>query len=119
MHILSPVDFKAALVGLIGDPIFDPPAKHHLIATHIIVHAVFELRHKRISVHYVEVNQLVSCDLDSYVAFDKVNEASDSNFIILGPRCFSSNLISFLLEKQDSARTSHNQDLALEKNHLT
>ena len=78
MHKFSAVDVKTSLIGLIGDSIPDSAPEHHLIAAHIVVHAVFKLWHKSLLVDKIEVNQLICGHLNSDVTFDKVNETTDS-----------------------------------------
>lgn len=56
MHILSTVDFEAPLVGLITDAVSNSSTEHHLVATHVVVHAVFQLGHKSCRVNKIEVN---------------------------------------------------------------
>lgn len=119
MHKFSAVDVKTSLIGLIGDSIPDSAPKHHLIAAHIVVHAVFKLWHKSLLVDKIEVNQLICGHLDSDVTFDKVNETTDSELMVLLPSFFFGDLISFLFEKQHPARASCNEGLTLEKHHLT
>ena len=85
MHKFSSVDVEAPLVGLIGNSIPDSAPEHHLIAAHIVVHAVFELWHKSLLVDKIEVNQLICGHLDSDVTFDEVNETTDSDLMVLLP----------------------------------
>ena len=56
MHILSAIDFEAPLVGLVTDAVSNSSSKHHLVATHVVVHAVFQLWHESFLVDEIEVN---------------------------------------------------------------
>ena len=56
MHILSAVDFEAALIGLVTDAVSNSSSEHHLVATHVVVHAVFQLWHESFLVDEIEVN---------------------------------------------------------------
>ena len=99
MHVLSPVDFESFIIDFVANAKSNSPTEHHLVAIHVVVHAVFKLRHERLLVDEVEVNQFFGGNLDSYIAFDVKDGASHPQFMILFPRCLFGNFIRFLFEK--------------------
>tara|TARA_B110000285_G_scaffold161863_1_gene180808 strand:+ start:39 stop:359 length:321 start_codon:yes stop_codon:yes gene_type:complete len=101
--ILPPVDLKEARVVLVGDSVFYFRTKHHLVALHEIKHHVFESWHKSFWVNQIEVNILLSSDLDPFVAFDEINESSVLNCVVISPRLLTGELISFEFEEQNFA----------------
>ena len=99
MHILSAVNFEAPLIGLVADAESNSFTKHHLVALHVVVHAVFQLGQESIPVDDIEVNQFFRCNLNSNITFDEKDEALDPKFMVLLPRCFFGNPVLFLFEK--------------------
>lgn len=57
---------------------------------------------------------MIRCDLDSLVAFNEVDKASDLDIVILLPRNSSCDFLLLLLEEDDSAGTSGDQRLVIE-----
>ena len=96
MDVFPSVNVERPLVGLVGDTILDFGAEHHLVAAHEVVHDVFERGLERFWVDEVEVNELVSGDLDPLVSFDKVDESSDLKLAVLFPLLLA--LILLVLE---------------------
>lgn len=90
------VNVERSLVGLVGDTVLDFGAKHHLVAAHEVVHDIFKRWLEGLWVDQVEVNELVSGDLDPLVSFDKVDEASDFKLVVLLPLLFIR--VFFILE---------------------
>lgn len=44
MLVLTAIDLKTFLVGLVGDAVPDFRSKHHLIAAHVVVHHILQDR---------------------------------------------------------------------------
>ena len=99
VHILSAINFEAPLISLVADAKSNSFTKHHLVALHVVVHAVFQLGQESFPVDYIEVYQFFCCDLNSYITFDEKDEALDPQFMILLPGCFFGNSVFFLSEK--------------------
>ena len=118
MQILSAIYLETSLIGFVRDAILDLLAKHHLIAAHVVVHAIFKLGHKGFHIDQIEINEVISRDLYSYVSFDVVNEASDSYGMIQLPLSDAGNFIGHLFEKEDSTGASGNKGLSLDQHHL-
>jgi hypothetical protein len=76
VHELSPIHSKSFLICLIGDTVFDFRTEHHLIAAHEVSHHILKSGLECFWVNEIEVDLIVSGNLDSLVAFDKENEAS-------------------------------------------
>jgi hypothetical protein len=57
---------------------------------------------------------MICCDLDSLVAFNEVDKASDLDVVILLPRHFPCDFLLLLLEEDDPAGTSCDQSLVIE-----
>ena len=99
MHVLSAKYFESFIVHFVADSKSYSPAEHHLLAIHVVVHAVFQLRHESLLVDEVEVNQFLGGNLDSNVAFDVKDGASHPEFMVLLPQCLFGHFIRFLSEK--------------------
>lgn len=56
MHVLSAVDFEPFIIDFVANAKPNSASEHHLVAMHVIIHAVFQLRHERFLVDEVEVN---------------------------------------------------------------
>ena len=85
MHGVSLIHIEACLVGLVGDSVPDLSAEHHLTAAHVVVHDVLKVRHQSLWINEVEVNQLLSCQLDSNVSWHEVDEGSLLNSVVVDP----------------------------------
>lgn len=96
MDVFPSVNVERPLVGLVGNTILDFGAKHHLVAAHEVVHDVFERWLEGLWVDEVEVNELVSGNLDPLVSFDEIDETSDLKLVVLFPLLFV--WILFILE---------------------
>jgi len=79
MHELSSVNIEGPFIGFICDAISYFWAKHHLVAAHVVVQNVLKGRHESFFVNKIEVNNLISCNLDSNVSFDVIDKSSDFN----------------------------------------
>ena len=99
MHEFPPVDVKRSLICLVCYAISHLRPKHHLIATHIVIHHVLELRHEGLFVDDVKIYDLICCYLDSDVAFDVVDETSDLNRVEQNPAFDICHSIDFLFEE--------------------
>jgi hypothetical protein len=86
---LSCIDIEVLLIGFEGNTIFNGRPEHHLRAIHKVVYTVFKLRQIVGDVDSVEQDVMICCDLDSLVAFNKVDKASNLEVVILLPRDFS------------------------------
>jgi hypothetical protein len=106
MDELSSIDGKGFLICLIRDSISDLGAEHHLIAAHEVSHDVFESWLESLRVNQVEVDLVISGDLDSFVTLNEENEASCLDLIVLFPFVDDVLVLIFLLkdfEKDDFA----------------
>lgn len=79
-------DGEVPLILLEGHCEPDLGAEHHLGALHEVAHDILEFGHESLLVDEDEVDLLVSGDLDSHVALDVVNLASDfRDLVVLSP----------------------------------
>ena len=78
MHVFPPVDVKTFLVSFICDAVPDPSAEHHLVAAHVVIHDVLQLRHESFLVDEEEVDPIICGHLDSNIALDEEYETSDA-----------------------------------------
>ena len=76
MTALTLPDIEGFLVGFVGDAVSHHTSKHHLSASHEVIHHIFQLWHKCNRVNEIEINSCVGGDLDSFVTFDKVDHSS-------------------------------------------
>ena len=113
------INIKALLIGLVGDAVFDFGAKHHLVAAHEIEHDVLKGRFESLGVDKVEVDQVISGDLDSLISFDEVNESSDFKLIVLFPQLDTWIILVFKdLKEEDLAGAPCNESLIVNEVHL-
>jgi hypothetical protein len=76
MVVLSGVDLNTRLVSFECNTISNSRSEHHLRALHEIVHAILKLWHKCLFVDEIEVNSLISNDLDSNITSYEVDLTS-------------------------------------------
>lgn len=124
MNELSSVDRESLLVCLVSDSIPHFRTEHHLVATHEVEHYVFQLWLESLWVNQVEVDLVVGSNLDSLVAFDKVDETSDVQLVVLLPELVDDVGVVFILlfydfEKHDLAGRSGDEGLVVDEEHLT
>ena len=114
VEILSGVNLEPRLVCLEGNSVKHSSTEHHLRASHKVVHAILKSWNECLLVDYVEVNSLISSDLDSNIASNEVNLSSHLlEPVILLPE--ASLLINF--EEEDGAGGSDDQSLVEEQVH--
>ena len=118
MHILPLVNVERPLILLVGDWISLHGPDHHLVAVHVVVHHILQLRHQRFWIYQVEVDELICCNLNSYISSNKVDEPSVLHFMIELPRSCALDFIIDLLKEKNPTRTSDAQCLVKEKLHL-
>ena len=85
MHEFSSVDSKGFLVSLVGYTISDSGTKHHLVTSHEVEHDILEGWLECLWVNQIEVNLIISSNLDPFVSFDEVDEASHVDLVVLFP----------------------------------
>ena len=102
MSVLSCVNYETCLIHLVGDTVLDLATKHHLIAFHEIVHAVFQNWHMVFLPNLVEVYLLIRSDLDSHITSDIIDKTPDAYGMIEGPRQPVSYTILLNFEKENS-----------------
>jgi len=90
------VNVEGPLIGLVSNTILDFGTKHHLIASHEIVHDIFKRWLESLWVNQIEVDELVSGDLNPFISLDKINETSNFKLVVLFPLLFVR--ILFILE---------------------
>ena len=121
MDELSPVNGESLLVRLVSDTVSDPRAKHHLVAAHEVSHNVLQSRFKRLRIHQVKVDLIISGDLNPFVTFDKKYEASSLYFIVLLPFLNDVPILVLFLEypkEHHFAGATCNEGLIVEQIHL-
>lgn len=101
MHVLSLVDVEGSLILLVRDRVSFLRTDHHLVAHHVVVHYVFQRGLKSLWVDQIEINQLVSCDLDPYVSSDEIDKTSDVDLAIELPLHYLCHFIPDLLEEEN------------------
>ena len=109
MLIFSSVDIERLLISFVSYAVSYFTSKHHLWAVHEVEHDIFQGWHEGNGVDEIEVDLLVSCYLDSFVAFDEVQEPSQINRMIIDPVPFLRELIHLYLKEQDLAAASCNK----------
>ena len=119
MHVFSSVDIERLLIGLVGDSISHFRAKHHLIASHVVVHHVLQGWHESVFVNQIKVNNLVRSNLDSDITLNVIDEPSHLNGVKKLPAFHFGHFINFLLEEVNVSRTSDDQTFATEHYHLS
>jgi len=119
VNIAPPVYVKCLLIGLVGDAVLDARTEHHLVATHEVKHDILERGLKRLLVDQVKVDVIVRGNLDSNIALDVKDEASDVKHVIFSPfLVVRIILFGHDLEEQDRARATSDQCLVVEQVHL-
>lgn len=118
VHELSAVDFEASFVVFVADAESHSAAKHHLGRSHIIIHAVLQIRHKCLLIDEVEVNEFFGGYLDSYITFNKEDKTGDPNLMVLDPARLFGNPVYFLFEKEYSLATPGNESFTVDEDHL-
>lgn len=82
---LSSVDGERFLVGLVSDTVSDSRTEHHLVAPHEVEHDVLQSWLEGLWIDEIEVDLVVSGNLDTLVSLDEVDETSDIKLVILLP----------------------------------
>ena len=124
MRILPSIDGKTPLVGLVSDTVLHFRAEHHLSAVHVVEHDVLKDRLQMlfgvfiILLDQVEVDELVSGDLDPDVSLNIVDEPSSLNLIILFPLSGLRLLVELKFEEEDVTGASGDQRLIINQVHL-
>jgi hypothetical protein len=119
VNIAPPVYVKCLLIGLVGDAVLDARTEHHLVTTHEVKHDILERGLKRLLVDQVKVDVIVRGNLDSNIALDVKDEASDVKHVIFSPfLVVRIILFGHDLEEQDRARATSDQCLVVEQVHL-
>ena len=108
MLVFAPVNVKRLLVGLVSDAVPHLASEHHLTAIHEIEHHVFQVSLKCFRIDQVEVDLLISDDLDALVALDEVKVASFLKFLIHYPSLFLAEGVCLQFKEQDLAAASSN-----------
>lgn len=118
MHRLPLVDVKTPLISFVSNTISDSSAEHHLVAPHVIVHDVLQVRHQIFLVDEIKVYKLVSRDLDPDITFHEIYKAPLFDRVVELPFKYLGHLIPYLFEEQDAAGASGDEGLAIDKHHL-
>ena len=74
MDELPPENIKRTLISLVCHAVSNLGAEHHLVAAVEIVHHIIKLRLKCLLVDKIEINFIISSNLNSNIAFDVINE---------------------------------------------
>ena len=99
MDVLSSVDVEGLLVCFVCDAVPNPASKHHLAASHKIIHDVFEGWLESYRIYQIKVNSIRGCYLNSLISFYKVNRALHINLPIIEPTALLGELIQLQFEK--------------------
>ena len=101
VFIFTGVNAEVLLADLVSDTVFDCRPEHHLVTFHEVDHGVLKLGFI-IFVQSVELDVVISDNLDSLVAFDEVYEAPDIvQTEVLRPAQITRDLVQLDLEKED------------------
>lgn len=122
MHELSSVDSKGFLVSLVSNTISDSGTKHHLVAAHEVEHDVLKGWLECLWINQIEIHLIVGGNLNPFVSFDEVDEASHVDLVVLLPLLGHILVLVFFLddlEKHNFTRGSSDECLIIEKIHLT
>ena len=76
MVVLTRPDSETGLAGFIGYTVSDCFTEHHYRTLRVIVHSVLELRPKSLRLDLVEVNNIVSANLNSNITSDEIDLSS-------------------------------------------
>ena len=118
MERLSSIDLETAFVGLVCDSILQLWTKHHLVALHVVIQAIFKCRLEGFHVDQIKVNKFVSSDLNSVVALHKIYKAPEFKLMIKLPTSSMCFCVGHFFKKEDAARTPHYQSFSLDHDHL-
>lgn len=118
VHILTLINIKRSLIRFICYSISYPWPKHHLVTAHIVIQHIFKLWHEGVFVYDVEINYAFCCYLNSNIAFDVKNEATDFDGVEKLPLFFFGHVINDLFKEIDVARASDDQTFATKHYHL-
>jgi hypothetical protein len=118
MPVFSSINVKSSFISLISNTVSYLGAVHHITALHEVEHDVFKSGYKCLLVYQIEINFIISNNLDSYISFDVVNKSSCLNLIITFPVSFIGIFVKFHFEEINRTRTSANQCFIVNKIHL-
>ena len=119
MHELSAIDVKRPLIGFVCNSVSHFLSEHHLVAAHVIVHHVFQLRHEGLFVDDIKVNQIFGRHLNSDISFDIVDKASHLDGVEKLPLLFLRHDVNHLLKEIDVSGASNDQTLTSKQDHLS
>ena len=106
VHEFPLINVEAPLIFFVSYAVSDSLTEHHLIASHEVIHYVFQFWHEVFKVNQVKVDQLFRYHLNSYVSFNEVDKPSRFDFVVKSPLHFVCYYIFFLFKKQNFGRTS-------------
>ena len=118
MLILLPVHIEIALVLLIGDSINTFASKHHHGAVHEVVHHIFDDRLEGVLIDSIEVNFVISHNLDPPCSSYVENIAAKVERVVIVPLLLASELIKLKLEEQDDGARSADKSCLIDQVHL-
>lgn len=101
MLVFSSVDLETSLVGLESDTVANIPSKHHLSAVHVVVHGIFKFWLQRFFINQVEVDLIISGDLQPLVSLDVEYHTSCMNEVILLPESSACHIIHLDFEEEN------------------
>lgn len=119
VFVFSSVNFKTFLVSLVSNTISHFWAKHHLVALHEIIHHSFKCWHECLLIYHVEIYLIIGCHLDSYIAFNIVNQTFMKERCLKLPGADSCVLIFFSLEEEYFVWWSNYQAFVVNQEHLS
>lgn len=119
MFVLSSVDYKGFLIGLVSNTVSNFGAKHHLWAVHVIVHDILKGWLESFLVNKIKIDLVITSNLDSNISFNIINEASWVDLLVQFPFTSFSDLIGFNSEEENLTWASANESIVVNEVHLT
>ena len=119
MVVFTGIDYERILIGLVCYSVLDVRPKHHLVAVHEVEHDIAQSWLESLLVYTVEVNQLVSGNLDSVVALHVEYEASQGYCIVKCPVPVPSFLFYNYFEEKNTRGRPGNQGFVIHQVHLS
>lgn len=119
VDVLSPVNVKRLLVGLVCDAVLYLGAEHHDGAVHEVVHHVLQGRQPSLEVDQVEEDFGVSYHLDPLVAFNEEDVAALFDRVVIHPRLKAGKLIQDEAEEQNLRGRPGDKGSLIDQKHLT
>ena len=102
------------LILLVRNTVSHLTSEHHLVTSHIIIHNIFQVWHVGHFVNQVKVDEIVGRYLYPDISFDKIDEPSHSDLMILGPFHLFCVRVFHLLEEKDATGATADECFTVE-----